>query len=79
MALRCGDKWQPETILGHGNENAALIPVYSLGWGLLTTDQSLRDVPLNELSPERIPDFTCAGLRCGLVTEVRLLVSRVTA
>jgi S-DNA-T family DNA segregation ATPase FtsK/SpoIIIE len=63
LALRCGDKWQSEAILGQGNDEAARIPVSSPGWGLLTTDQGLRGIQVYDLAPERIPDFTCPSLR----------------
>jgi hypothetical protein len=63
LALRCGDKWQSESILGQGNDDAARIPVSSRGWGRLTTDQGLRGIQVYDLAPERIPDFTCPVLR----------------
>ena len=66
LALRCGDKWQSEAILGQGNDDAARIPVSSPGWGLLTTDHGPRGIQVYDLAAERIPDFTCAGLRVGL-------------
>jgi DNA segregation ATPase FtsK/SpoIIIE-like protein len=63
LALRCGDKWQSEAILGQGNDEAARIPVSSPGWGLLTTDHGLRGIQVYDLAPGRIPDFLCPILR----------------
>ena len=63
LALRRGDKWQSEAILGQGNDEAARIPVSSPGWSLLTTDHGLRGIQVYDLTPERIPDFTCAALQ----------------
>lgn len=72
LALRCGDKWQSEAILGQGNDEAARIPVSSPGWGLLTTDQGLRGIQVYDLAPQRIPDFTCAVLRVPASDSSRL-------
>jgi DNA segregation ATPase FtsK/SpoIIIE-like protein len=63
LALRCGDKWQSEAILGQGHGEAASIPLSSPGWGLLTSDNGVRGIQVYDPAPERIPDFTCAGLR----------------
>ena len=66
LALRCGDKWQSEAILGQGNDDAARIPVSSPGWGLMTTGTGLSGIQVYDLAPERIPDFTCAVLRLDM-------------
>ena len=66
LALRCGDKWQSEAILGQGNDEAARIPVSSPGWGLLNTDHGLRGIQVYALEPDRIPHFTCAVLRLDM-------------
>jgi DNA segregation ATPase FtsK/SpoIIIE-like protein len=63
LALRCGDKWQSEAILGQGNDEAARIPVSSPGWGMLTTDHGLRGIQAYDLPPERISEFVCPVLR----------------
>lgn len=63
LALRCGDRWQSESILGHGLAEAARIPVGSPGYGLLTDGGTLRGVQVYDLAPERIVDSLCAGLR----------------
>ena len=63
LALRCGDKWQSEAILGQGNDDAARIPVSSPGWGLLNTDQGLCGIQVYSLAPDRIPEYMCPVLR----------------
>ena len=63
FALRCGDRWQSESILGQGLADASRIPVGSPGYGLLTDGGSLRGVQGYDLAPERIAESACAGLR----------------
>ena len=63
LALRCGDKWQSEAILGQGNDDDARIPVSSPGWGLLNTDQGLCRIQVYSLAPDRIPEYMCPVLR----------------
>ena len=63
LALRCGDRWQSEAILGQGQAGAARIPVTSPGWGLLNDGPGVRGVQVFEMPPERIPEVMCPVLR----------------
>lgn len=63
LALRCGDRWQSESILGQGLAEASHIPLASPGYGLLTDGGPLRGVQVYDLPPDRIPEVACAGLR----------------
>jgi DNA segregation ATPase FtsK/SpoIIIE-like protein len=63
LALRCGDRWQSEAILGQGNDQAARIPLSSPGWGLLASGPDVRAIQVYDLDPGRLPHFTVAGLR----------------
>jgi hypothetical protein len=66
LALRCGDRWQSEAILGEGLTDATRIPLASPGYGYLTDGGPLRGVQVYDAAPERIPDLACAGLRVAL-------------
>ncbi len=66
LALRCGDRWQSEAILGQGLTDATRIPLASPGYGFLTDGGPLRGVQVYDAAPERIPDLACAGLRVAL-------------
>jgi DNA segregation ATPase FtsK/SpoIIIE-like protein len=68
LALRCGDRWQSEAILGQGNDQAARIPLSSPGWGLLASGPAARGVRVYDLDPGRLPHFTVAGLRTDAFT-----------
>jgi DNA segregation ATPase FtsK/SpoIIIE-like protein len=62
LALRCGDRWQSEAILGQGNNQAARIPLSSPGWGLLASGPDVRGVQVYDLHPARIPQQQCRAL-----------------
>lgn len=62
LALRCGDRWQPEAILGQGNDQAARIPLSSPGWGLLAGGPDVPSVQVFELDATRIPGSLCRVL-----------------
>jgi hypothetical protein len=63
FALRCGDRWQSEAILGQGLGEASRIPVGSPGYGLLTDGGSLRGVQVYDLDHALIGGASCPGLR----------------
>ncbi len=62
LALRCGDRWQSEAILGQGNDQAARIPLSSPGWGLHASGPEVRGVQVYDLDPSRIPQQQCRAL-----------------
>lgn len=68
LALRCGDRWQSEAILGQGDDQAARIPLSSPGWGLLATGPGVRGVQVFDLDFARLPHLTVAGLRTDAFT-----------
>jgi hypothetical protein len=67
LALRCGDRWQSEAILGQGNDQAARIPLSSPGWGLLASGPAVRGVQVYDLDPARIAQVRCSALRVDLL------------
>ncbi|WP_164701237.1 hypothetical protein [Modestobacter sp. KNN46-3] len=66
LALRCGDRWQSEAILGQGNDQAARIALSSPGWGLLASGPDVRGVQVYDLNPARIAEVRCSALRVDL-------------
>jgi hypothetical protein len=62
LALRCGDPWQSEAILGQGNDQAARIPLSSPGRGLLASGPDVRGVQVFDLDAARIPERLCRAL-----------------
>jgi len=62
LALRCGDRWQSEAILGAGNHQAARIPLSSPGWGLLASGPETLGIQVFDLDPGRIPEVLCPAL-----------------
>lgn len=71
LALRCGDRWQSEAILGQGNHEAVRIPISAPGTGILASGPDLRTVQVFDLDPERIPEVRCAGLRSDFTGQQR--------
>ena len=66
LALRCGDRWQSESILGQGNDQAARIPLSAPGWGLLASGPDVRGIQVYDLHPARIAEVRCSALRVDL-------------
>lgn len=66
LALRCGDRWQSEAILGQGNHEATRIPVSAPGTGLLSSGPVQRSVQVFDLDPQRIADAACPALAVPL-------------
>jgi hypothetical protein len=66
LALRCGDRWQSEAILGQGQDGAARIPLTCRGRGLLASDHGVNPVQVYELSPDLIWEKVCPVLRVPL-------------
>lgn len=63
LALRTGDRYQTEAILGGGHPVPADIPVSSAGSGILVGAGVPRSVQIFHLEAGRIPDVLCATLR----------------
>lgn len=66
LALRCGDKYGSEAILGASQYEAASIPRSRPGRGLLSDGGSLRPVQVFDVAHAAISELTCPALRQDL-------------
>lgn len=66
LALRCGDRWQSEAILGQGRVEAAGISLTTPGRGLLSDGSTVRPVQVLELTSDRIGEFVTPAMRAVL-------------
>ncbi len=62
FALRCGDKFQSDAILGTGTYNQADLIGAEVGRALWTDGGQARPIQFYEVSDDAVPNLVCAGL-----------------
>lgn len=63
FALKCGDRFQAEAILGHGSYNAGSLEGASPGRALWSDGRPCVPFQFFEISDSTVKDLVCAGLR----------------